>query len=160
PNQENVEHLNRRISSIKLHTLLTPPSILQPIHHHSFSIFPHLIHTQPPHKLTSPILQPTILLLIHPTPIPIILPITFFTFFHSPHHYNTPSIPPTFIPIFPYLPSIIPLIFPSFYIPLIPFHYHLLPHQLPITINNSIIPIPFPPLIQPIFIHITIQLIP
>ncbi|WP_391509800.1 spore germination protein, partial [Bacillus safensis] len=65
---------------------------------------------------------------MHRTPIAIILPITFFTFFHSPHHYNTRSIPPTFIPILPYLPSIIALIFPSFYIALIPFHCHLLPH--------------------------------
>lgn len=48
---------------------------------------------------------------------------------------------------------------PSFYIAVIAFHYEVVPDELAITMKNSIIGIPFPPLIEAMLMEITIELI-
>nr|WGD99092.1 spore germination protein [Bacillus safensis] len=73
---------------------------------------------------------------------------TFFSFFQSPDDYNSRWIPATFIRILRYLACFIAVILPSFYIAVIAFHYEVVPDELAITMKNSIIGIPFPPLIE------------
>ncbi|WP_034620254.1 spore germination protein, partial [Bacillus pumilus] len=51
------------------------------------------------------------------------------------------------------------VILPSFYIAVIGFHYEVVPDELAITMKNSIIGIPFPPLIEAMLMEITIELI-
>ncbi|ARD57752.1 spore germination protein KA [Bacillus safensis FO-36b] len=158
-NQEKVEEVNRRISSIKVDTLISPGSIVEAIEEDSYSIFPQLIDTERPDKVRSAILEGRIVVLMDGSPMAIILPITFFSFFQSPDDYNSRWIPATFIRILRYLACIIAVILPSFYIAVIAFHYEVVPDELAITMKNSIIGIPFPPLIEAILMEITIELI-
>ena len=46
-----------------------------------------------------------------------------------------------------------------FYIALIAFHFEVIPNDLIITMKNSIVDIPFPPLIEAMIMEITIELI-
>lgn len=48
---------------------------------------------------------------------------------------------------------------PAFYIALIAFHFEVIPNDLIITMKNSIVDIPFPPLIEAMIMEITIELI-
>lgn len=80
-NQEKVEEVNRRISSIKVDTLISPGSIVEAIEDDSFSIFPQLIDTERPDKVRSAILEGRIVVLMDGSPMAIILPVTFLVFF-------------------------------------------------------------------------------
>lgn len=157
-NQEKIDEVNKRISSIKVDTLLSPGSIVEAIEDDSYSIFPQLIDTERPDKVRSAILEGRIVVLMDGSPMAIILPITFFSFFQSPDDYNS-RIPATFIRILRYIACIIAVILPSFYIAVIGFHYEVVPDELAITMKNSIIGIPFPPLIEAMLMEITIELI-
>ncbi|WP_353854386.1 spore germination protein [Bacillus sp. Bos-x628] len=158
-NKEKVEEINKRITSIKVDTIISPGSIVEAIEDDSFSIFPQLIDTERPDKVRSAILEGRIVLLIDGSPMAIILPVTFFSFFQSPDDYNSRWIPATFIRILRYLACLIAIILPSFYIAVIGFHYEVVPDELAITMKNSIIGIPFPPLIEAMLMEITIELI-
>ncbi|MGE6630288.1 spore germination protein [Bacillus sp. NPDC077027] len=156
---EKVKELKFRLSCIKVDTLLSPGSIAEAIEDDSFSIFPQLIDTERPDKVRSAIIEGRIALLMDGSPMAIILPITFFSFFQSPDDYNSRWIPATFIRVLRCLACIIAVILPSFYIAVIGFHYEVIPDELAITMKNSIIGIPFPPLIEAMIMEVTIELI-
>lgn len=48
---------------------------------------------------------------------------------------------------------------PAFYISLIAFHFEVIPNDLIVTMKNSIVNIPFPPLVEAMIMEITIELI-
>ncbi|MFS0654144.1 spore germination protein [Bacillus sp. 179-C3.3 HS] len=158
-NKENVDEVTRRINSIKVDTIISPGSIIEAIEDNSFSIFPQLIDTERPDKVRSSILEGRIVVLMDGSPMAILLPVTFFSFFQSPDDYNNRWIPATFIRMLRYLACVIAVILPSFYIAVIGFHYEVVPDELATTMKNSIIGIPFPPLIEAMLMEVTIELI-
>ncbi|WHF26657.1 spore germination protein [Bacillus altitudinis] len=158
-NLDHVKEINRRISSIKIDTLLSPGSIGEAIEENSFSMFPQLIDTERPDKVKSALLEGRIVVLIDGSPMALILPVTIFSFFQSPDDYNSRWIPATMIRLLRYFSCLLAVILPSFYIAVIAFHYEVIPDELSITMKNSIVGIPFPPLIEAIIMETTMELI-
>ncbi|WP_144524647.1 spore germination protein, partial [Bacillus thuringiensis] len=66
--------------------------------------------------------------------------------------YTIPSIIPSFFPLLTLFPFIFSLLTTPLYVSILTYHYHLIPKQLLQTLIISTTKLPFPPLIQPLFL--------
>lgn len=158
-NPEIVEEVKRRLSYLRIDSVLAPGIIEESIEDNSFSIFPQIIHTERPDKAKACVMEGCVLIMMDGSPSALIAPITFFSFFQSPDDYSTRWISASFLRVLRFFAFMIAITLPAFYIALIAFHFEVIPNDLIITMKNSIVDIPFPPLIEAMIMEITIELI-
>ncbi|MED1017555.1 spore germination protein [Bacillus atrophaeus] len=156
---EIVKEMKRRLSYLKIDSLLTPGIIEEAIEDNSFSLFPQVINTERPDKVKANIMEGCVILMMDGSPSAIIAPITFFSFFQSPDDYSTRWVSASVMRILRFLAFSIAITLPAFYISLIAFHFEVIPNDLIVTMKNSIVNIPFPPLVEAMIMEITIELI-
>ncbi|MBT2635359.1 spore germination protein [Bacillus sp. ISL-26] len=158
-NPEIVDEVKRRLSYLQIDSVLAPGIIEESIEDNSFSIFPQIIHTERPDKAKASVMEGCVLVMMDGSPSALIAPITFFSFFQSPDDYSTRWISASFLRVLRFFAFMIAITLPAFYIALIAFHFEVIPNDLIITMKNSIVDIPFPPLIEAMIMEITIELI-
>jgi spore germination protein len=89
----------------------------------------------------------------------LIVPVTLSMMLQSPEDYYERWIPGTFIRMLRYLAAILALFTPSLYIAFISFHSGLIPTKLAISIIGTRSGVPFPALIEALFMEIAIEIL-
>ncbi len=98
-------------------------------------------------------------ILLDGTPFALIVPVTLSMMLQSPEDYYERWIPGTFIRMLRYLAAILALFTPSLYIAFISFHSGLIPTKLAISIIGTRSGVPFPALIEALFMEIAIEIL-
>lgn len=98
-------------------------------------------------------------ILLDGTPFALIVPVTLSMMLQSPEDYYERWIPGTFIRMLRYLAAILALFTPSLYIAFISFHSGLIPTKLAISIIGTRSGVPFPALIEALFMEISIEIL-
>jgi spore germination protein len=88
----------------------------------------------------------------------LIAPTSISTFFQNVDDYGTRWMVASFLRILRFLAFFIALFLPSFYIALISYNYELLPLKLLVTIGESRVGVPFPPLVEALLMEITLEM--
>lgn len=159
-NPELVQGLFDKISEINTDGLPAIGFIEQSITSHPHSLFPEFLSTERPDKATAALLEGRIVILQEGTPVVLIAPVSFISFFQALDDYSTLWIHGTFLRLIRILGALVIAIFlPSIYIAITSFHYFAVPLTLLITLAESRSKVPFPPVFEILLLEITVELI-
>ena len=152
-----VGEIRERINRIDIDAILESGYIEELIEDNPFSLFSQIAYTERPDKLVGNILEGQVGILIDNTPFCLIAPQTFFQLLQSPEDYYQRYIVASFIRLIRYLFLLISLLFPSLYIALTTFHQEMLPTNLLLSLAESREVVPFPALIEALFMEIAFE---
>lgn len=159
-NIDLVQGLFDKISSIKLDGLPAIGYLEQSIITHPNSLFPQFFSTERPDKAVASLLEGRIVVLLAGTPVVLIAPVTFISFFQALDDYSTHWILGSFLRIIRILGGIfIAVYMPALYIAVTSFHYYAVPLELMLNLAKSRVVVPFPPILEILILEITVELI-
>ncbi len=156
---ELINEVQKRIKSIKADFIQTPGLLQEYIEERTFSPFPQLLNTERPDRLVANLVDGRIGIMSDGSPTALIAPSPFISFFQSPDDYNSRMLNGSFYRLIRVISFFIAIGLPSFYIAVVSFHYEILPVELLFTVKSSLEPIPIPPILEAIFMAVTLELI-
>lgn len=123
------------------------------------SLFPLFLKTERPDQAVAQLMRGKALLICDGTPLTLVMPASLFTFFQTMDDYNFRWIPASALRLLRFLGFVIALILPGIYIGIMTYHFEVLPTDLVLQVKGSLESVPFPPLIEALFMGLTIEFI-
>lgn len=158
-NKEIIKECKRRIEYISMDHIPSIGSLQELIEDSTWSPFPQILSTERVDRVIGHLNEGRVAIFMEGSPSGLIIPVTFFAFFHSPDDYNSRWMIGTFIRSMRLMSIAIAVNLPAIYIAVIGFHFEVLPDDLVLPVISSIRNIPFPPLIEALVMELTIELI-
>ncbi|MBQ4868290.1 spore germination protein [Priestia megaterium] len=156
---ELVEEVEKRIKKIDLDNVPESGYVEQLIEDNYLSPFPQVQNTERPDRVIAALMEGRVAILLDGTPFALIAPVTFSMMLQSPEDYYERWIPGTFIRFLRYIAVVLSLFTPALYIAFISFHPGLIPTKLAISIIGSRSGVPFPALIEALFMELSIEIL-
>ncbi|PYG87400.1 spore germination protein KA [Ruminiclostridium sufflavum DSM 19573] len=154
-----VEEVKRRISSLKTDYISGSGMLEQFIEENSWSIVPTILSTERPDRTASHILDGKVAIIAEGTPFALIVPITLFSLFHSPEDTSMRWQYGTLMRFIRIGAFFFATLLPGLYVALTNFHREMIPTDLLIAIAKAQENIPFPTILQVIFMEFAFELI-
>lgn len=151
--------LKERLKEIKTDDVNDSSVLAQCLEDNHYSFFPQFILTELPDRFIYSIMNGKIGVLIDRSPIAIIGPANFFSFFESTEDIYLRWSLSTFIRFIRLFAMIGSLFLTAIYVGIMTFHYELIPSKLLIIIGQSRSQVPFPPLIEALLLEVLIELL-
>jgi len=156
---ELVQEIEKRIKKIDLDNVPESGYVEQLIEDNYLSPFPQVQNTERPDRVMAALMEGRVAILLDGTPFALIAPVTFSMMLQSPEDYYERWIPGTFIRFLRYIAVVLSLFTPAVYIAFISFHPGLIPTKLAISIIGARSGVPFPALIEALFMEIAIEIL-
>ncbi|PFO63906.1 spore germination protein [Bacillus cereus] len=156
---ELVEEVKKRIQKINIDNVPESGYVEQLIEDNYLSPFPQVQSTERPDKVIAALMEGRIAILLDGTPFALIVPVTFSMMMQSPEDYYERWIPGTLIRLLRFVTAFISLFAPALYISFISFHPGLIPTKLAISIVGGREGVPFPAIIEALFMEIAIEIL-
>ncbi|WP_078428535.1 spore germination protein [Alkalihalobacterium alkalinitrilicum] len=157
--QENVKTMVQRIEDIEFDQILDSSMLNQMVSDSSFSIFPVYVNTERPDRVSAALTEGKVVVLSSGSPEAFFGPTTLIEFFSSLEDYYLPWHIASFVRILRFFAVSFSVLAAPIYIAVLTFHYELIPKDLLATIISSRSNIPFPPIIEALFLEFTIELL-
>ncbi|MGZ9584342.1 spore germination protein [Paenibacillus marinisediminis] len=158
-NPKLIKEVDRRIQNIDADNITSTEFIEEYIEDTSFSPFPQMLHTERPDRVIGNLLEGRVALLAEGSPTALIMPVTFFAFYQSLDDYNFRSLQGSFIRLIRLFSFAIAIGLPAYYIAVVSFHFEVIPQDLLLPIKNSVEFIPYPPILEALFMELAIELL-
>jgi spore germination protein KA len=158
-NPEVIKKLEKRLKYFNVDSIRSPGDITDSIEDHTFTPFPQLLLTERPDRASANLKDGKVVLLIDGSPVAIVLPATFMSFFSTPDDYITRWELGSFfrfLRLFSYMNA---LLLPSLYVAVVSFHYEMIPLELVYSLQTSISYVPFPPVIELLILQLSLELL-
>ncbi|MFD4817678.1 spore germination protein [Peribacillus butanolivorans] len=156
---ELVREVEKRIKKIDIDNVPESGYVEQLIEDNYLSPFPQVQSTERPDRVIAALMEGRVSILLDGTPFALIVPVTFGMMLQSPEDYYERWIPGTFLRLLRYLAAFLALFSPALYIAFISFHPGLIPTKLAISILGTRSLVPFPALIEALFMEIAIEVL-
>ncbi|WZV56952.1 spore germination protein (plasmid) [Priestia megaterium] len=156
---ELVEEVEKRIKKIDLDNVPESGYVEQLIEDNYLSPFPQVQNTERPDRVMAALMEGRVAILLDGTPFALIAPVTFSMMLQSPEDYYERWIPGTFIRFLRYIAVVLALFTPAVYIAFISFHPGMIPTKLAISIIGTKSGVPFPALIEALFMEVAIEIL-
>ncbi|ARK30258.1 spore germination protein [Halalkalibacter krulwichiae] len=157
--QDNLKTLEQRLSDIEFDQVIDSSSLAQMITDNSMSIFPQLINTERPERVAAVLAEGKVAFLTDGSPDAVFGPATLVEFFSSLEDYYLPWQIASSVRLLRFAAVMFSVLATPIYVAVLTFHYELIPRDLLATIIASRSNIPFPPIIEAIFLELTIELL-
>lgn len=151
--------LMNKLNSIDLNGAFTIGHIEQSITESPLSPLPQYYTTERPDKAVEALLEGKFIIMLDGTPIVLIAPTTFFSFFQATDDYGMHWYIGSFFRIVRILGIVIALTLPALYIAVTSFNYYLIPLNLLVPLAQSRAKVPFPPIVEALIMELTIEMI-
>ncbi|MCM3113829.1 spore germination protein [Neobacillus sp. MER 74] len=151
--------LKERFEKIKTDDISDSSVLAQCLEDNHYSFFPQFILTELPDRFLYSILNGRIGVLIDRSPVAIIGPANFLSFFESTEDIYLRWSLSTFIRFVRLFAMVGSLLFTAFYVATITYHFELIPSKLLIIIGQSRSQVPFPPLLEALLLEFLIELL-
>jgi spore germination protein len=158
-NMEIVDGLFKKISQIEIDGLPAIGYIEQCLTSHPNSLFPQFFATERPDKAMAALLDGKIVIMQEGTPVVLIAPVNFMSFFQALDDYSTLWIHGSFLRMIRFIAVIVAILLPSLYIAVTTFHYHAIPLNLLVPLAESRARVPFPPIIEVLILEATVEML-
>ncbi|HFK1709729.1 TPA: spore germination protein [Bacillus mycoides] len=123
------------------------------------SIFPLYINTERTDRVTKALIDGKIAIFVDGSPSVLLTPVSYFDFFISPEDYNVSWLYATFSRILRLIAVLFSICATPLYVAVLNYHYELVPSDLLETLILSRAQVPFPPLIEALFLELAIDLL-
>lgn len=123
------------------------------------SPFPQTEITERPDSCVASLAEGRIVLVINGSPFVLIVPVALSYFFTAAEDYYHKFYFASFVRLLRYFAFLITLVLPSFYVAITTYHQEMIPSVLLISIANARAEIPFPAVVEALFMEITFEII-
>jgi spore germination protein KA len=158
-NKQTIETVIQRLENIHFDIIFDSSFVSQMLSDNSNSPFPLFISTERIERAVSALASGQVVILCDGSPYVIIGPSTFFDFFTSPEDYYLPWVLGSFFRLIRFFSVMFSVLASPIYIAVLTYHYEMIPKDLlgPIIFSRS--NVPFPPVLEVLFLEITIELL-
>lgn len=158
-NKENLDVLRNRIDQVN-YPLFTDISVLkQLIEDNPLSPFPQYYMTVRPDSICSYLLDGRIVVFMDNSQLAIVCPTSFFEMFVSIEDYYNRWTTASLLRMLRFFGFFITIMITPMYISALTFHPEILPYELLLSLQESRSKVPFPPLIEVLFIELIIEVL-
>jgi len=154
-----VNEVRKRLSRIEIDGILESSYIEAMIQDAPLSPFPTIFNTERPDRLCAGLLEGKVAILTEGTPFTLTMPAVFIEFLHSNDDYYNGGFPSSIVRWIRGLGLLVALILPAFFIAILTIHQELLQSPFLIRISGNREDLPYPVLIESIFMIMTFELL-
>jgi spore germination protein KA len=154
-----VEEVKRRINSLKTDYIAGSGMLEQFIEENPWSLVPTTLSTERPDRVASHIMEGKVAIIAEGTPFAIIVPITLITLFHSPEDSSMRWQYGTLMRIVRIGGFLLATLLPALYVAITNYHREMIPTDLLIAIAKARESVPFPTILEVIFMEFSFELI-
>lgn len=158
-NPQLVAEIRRRLKGIRTDYILNLGILEQYIEDHPGAIFPQVLSTERPDRTVAHLSEGRVALLSEGAPFALILPISFFTFFHSIEDFTLKPPAGTLTRMLRLVGALLSVLVPSAYLAISYFHQEALPTELALAIAGAREKVPFPAILEIIMMEVSFELI-
>ncbi|MED4014981.1 spore germination protein [Sutcliffiella cohnii] len=158
-NKENLQYTLDKLNEVNFDHINDISYVGQLISDHENTIFPLLIDTERPDRVTSGLVEGKIAILVDGSPHAILGPTTLIEFFSSFEDYFLNYIIASFFRIVRVFSVAFSILITPIYVAVLSYHYELIPKDLLNTLVASRHVVPLPPILEAIFLELTIELL-
>lgn len=154
-----VAEVRRRIQGIETDYLGESGELIQFIEDFPNIPFPQSLSTERPDRVVTHLVEGRIALILEGNPFVHIIPVSFFTFFHSAEDFSIKSGVGNFIRVLRLFGALIATVLPALYLAISYFHQEAVPTELLLAIAGSRENVPFPAWFEILVMEISFELI-
>ncbi|HET7616640.1 MAG TPA: spore germination protein, partial [Bacillales bacterium] len=158
-NEENVNTMTQRLGDIEFDDVADTSILEQLISDNSNSMFPVTISSEKPDRVAGELGNGKIGVLAQGSSQVILAPTTFFEAFVAREDYYMPWVLATGFRLIRYFSVLFSVLASSLYVAVLTYHYEMVPKNILATLISSRTNIPFPPVIEALFLELTIELL-
>jgi len=158
-NQEIINTVKQRIREIEIDEIADSSYFTQIISDNGNSPFPQLLDTERPDRVAGSIAEGKIVIIVDGSPHALIGPTSLTEFFNSFEDYYLNWILASFIRMIRLFAVTFSIMITPLYVAIVTYHYELIPKDLLSTLIISRRVIPFPPILEALFLEVTIELL-
>jgi spore germination protein KA len=157
--EELLQELRSRLERIETDGILESGYIEEFIEENPFTIFPSILRTERPDKVSGCLLEGRIAIITDGTPFVLIIPCEFTMFNQAPDDYYERFPVAVVARALRTLSLLITLLLPGFYVSVVNFHPELIPTDLLLRISATREGVPFPLIVEVILMEVIFELI-
>lgn len=154
-----IDEIKRRINSIDTDAILGSGMLEQYIEDDDWSILPTVLSTERPDRTAYYIMEGKVAIISFATPSAIIVPSTFFLLFHTAEDNSLKWQYTFFLRLVRIMGMSAAVLFPGLYISIVNFHQEMIPTSILIAIATAREDVPFPTILEIIFMEAAFGLI-
>ncbi|MBP2240406.1 hypothetical protein J2Z40_000961 [Cytobacillus eiseniae] len=158
-NEENVNTVRQRLKNVEFDAITDSSYIVQLIADNSNSPFPQLLDSERPDRVAGTLAEGKIAIVVDGSPHVLITPTTLIEFFSSFEDYFLNWILSSFFRLIRVGAVLFSLLITPIYVAVLSYHYELIPIDLLGTLVASRRQIPLPPILEALFLELTIELL-
>ncbi len=158
-NPNLVEEVRRRLNSLQLDYANDSGIVEQLIEDNAFLLVPQLIATERPDRVSSMLSEGKVAILVDGNPFVLVAPNTFFDLMHSPEDSYLRFPYGNLLRIVRYFALLSALLLPGLYVAITTYHHEMIPTDLLLAISGAREKVPFPTVIEILFMEISFELI-
>ncbi|MED1560385.1 spore germination protein GerA [Alkalihalobacillus alcalophilus ATCC 27647 = CGMCC 1.3604] len=156
---ENLRTMQQRLEAIDFDQIIDSGSIAQMISDDSLSVFPQFVNTERPERVAAVLAEGKVAFIADGSPEVVFGPTTLVEFFSSLEDYYLGWQVASFTRLLRFFAVTFSTLASPIYVAVLTYHYELIPKDLLGPIIGSRIMIPFPPIIEAVFLELTIELL-
>jgi spore germination protein KA len=158
-NPKIVKEVRRRVKDINIDFIEGNGMLEQLIEDNPFMLFPQVVTTERPDRASSFLVEGQVVIITEGDPFAIAVPMSFFRLFHSSEDSMLRWQYGTFLRMIRFVGVLSALTIPGLYVALALYHHEMIPTPLLESIVRSRETVPFPTVIELIFIEISFEMI-
>lgn len=158
-NEELVNHVRNKLNSIDTDSIQNLSILEQYIEERKLSLFPTILYTERPDRAATLLEDGFVILLMDNSPDALILPATFWAFFHHPEDHYLRISSGNFSRLIRIIATFIALFSSATYVAVTSFHSEMVPPDLLLAIAATREKVPFTALIEVILMELAFELI-
>ncbi|WP_236707986.1 spore germination protein [Brevibacillus choshinensis] len=158
-NPENVERVKERINNVVYQGFVGMPILKQALEDKPYSPFPQFGLTNRPDNATAALLDGRILILLNGSPDAAICPTSFLEMFSSPEDFYNRWSTASLLRIIRFFGLFVTIMLTSSYVSVLTYHPEMLPPALLTILSESRSRVPFPPVVEVVFIELIIEIL-
>lgn len=158
-NKNNLEKVVQRLLSIRTTGINDINELSQLMEESQFSPFPQFHNTERPDSVATSLLDGRIIILLDNSQTALICPSSFFEFFTSPEDQYSRWPTATLLRCIRFFGFFLTIMLTPFYISALSHHPEMLPFEVLINLQESRSRVPFPPVIEVLFMEIVIEVL-
>ncbi|MBN8193626.1 spore germination protein [Bacillus sp. NTK074B] len=155
----NVNTVRQRVRDIDFDQIMDSSFIEQLIADNSKSPFPQLLDSERPDRVASVLVEGKVAIMVDGSPHALIGPTTLVEFFSSYEDYFLNFFISSFLRLVRVFAVAFSILITPIYVAALTYHYELIPKDLMATLITSRQEIPLPPILEALFLELTIELL-
>lgn len=158
-NEENIQTVRQRLKDIDFDLVLDSSIIEEIIADNTWSPFPELMDTERPVKVAAGLSEGKVGIAVDRSPFVLLGPSTLSSFFASLDDYYMNWYLGTFIRVVRIMGILFSMLATPLYVAVLTYHPEMIPKELMATLVSSRESVPFPPILEALFLEFTIDLL-